>query len=88
MGVSTLAPREIPARVVRVIIALDTLEFGLIASSREVAALAGTDYKNFRRDDMQHPALAPYRFKPQTHGSSILWGNKESIKKLIEANAQ
>lgn len=88
MGVSALVPQKVPPTVERAVAALDALDFGLIASSREVAAMAATNYKAFRRDDMAHPALAPYRFKSQTNGSSILWGNKESIKKLIEANAQ
>lgn len=87
IGVRQLTVGKIPPAVEKVIKALDALDFGLIASSDEVAGMAGMDYQAFRREHMRHHALAPYRFK-KLHGSPLFWGNKESIQKLIEANAQ
>ena len=87
IGVRELTVKKIPLAVAKAIQGLDALDFGLIASSAEVAAMAGMDAAGFRREHSRHPALAPYRFKKMT-GSPLFWGNKESIKKLIEANAQ
>lgn len=88
VGAPAFVSKRIPAAVERTIRALDALAFGLIASSRQVAALAELEYTSFRKNVMLHPAVAPYRFKPETLGSPIYWGNKQSIEKLIEANAQ
>jgi len=87
IGVSSPICSTVPAIVKKAIEALDALDFGLVASTKEVAALAGTTYSNFRHDYAGHPALTEYRFKADSAGSPILWGNKESIKKLIEANS-
>ena len=84
-GVGVSLPAGMPAPVQRAAKALDALEFGLIASTKEVATMAGVSYHAFRCEYSGHPALNEYRYKK---GSSVYWGNRKSINKLIEANAQ